>query len=260
MLAKNTTFGVEIECYIPEKHRGLFPLGSYHKGQQVPGYPTGWNTQKDGSLNNEVILDGERYFGAEIVSPVLKGTKGLVEVWAVISDLADLGCVVKPECGLHIHVGAKNLLESGKVGQLVTEFRQFEKVFFALNGDLTSTRYNNHYCKKSSMWTSPETDRHQSLNLKNLDGNKKTVEFRLFAGTMNPEIITTAIYMTVSMVSKVSQGLVSQNGKPSLLESAKQFVAEYWLDSNRLVESESPDDLIEVLLNQVQLATPFLGA
>lgn len=261
MLAKNTTFGVEIECYIPAQHKGLFPRGKYHQGQQIPGYPTGWNAQKDGSLGDSVYFGGAEYIGVEVVSPVLKGERGLLEVWAVISDLSNLGCVVKSTCGLHIHVGAKNLILDNKIGQLVSEFRQFEKVFFALNGDLAGTRYNNHYCKNSSMWTSPETDRYQSLNLKNLDSNKKTVEFRLFAGTMNPEIIVTAVYMAVSMVSKVSQGLVSHNGKLSLVESAKQFVAEYWQNtSNQLIDCDSTEDISNTLLNQVQLATPFLGA
>ena len=106
-----------------------------------------------------------------------------------------------------------------------------------------------------------ETDRYQSLNLTNLDKSKKTVEFRMFAGTINPELIVTAAYMCVSMVASVSRSetvVTSQN--LGILDKARAFASHYWGKAANLILSEgNTDDVQSTLFNQVSLASPYFA-
>lgn len=100
------TFGVEIECYIPEgatstqaaiavKRRLQRPVNvERYNHQRRPD----WKVTTDGSL-------GDYARGLEFVSPILRGEEGLQEVEQVCEALQDFGCTVNKKCGLHVHVG-----------------------------------------------------------------------------------------------------------------------------------------------------------
>lgn len=233
--ASKLTFGVEIECYMPKSD--YMTPGAYHRGEQIQGFPTGWNAQKDGSITNYAPSG---FYGVEIVSPKLQGLDGITQVVAVLDYLNEQGAKVDSHCGLHVHVNGKNL-DLAQIETLKAEFKQFEKVFFALNGSLALTRFNNTtYCKPSTLWTITEVqngvtvpaasvDRYRSLNLVNWYTlqNKKTVEFRLFAGTTEVETAITAIFMCVALVAKVQSGHPVKAARSRKLESlVKEFVKE----------------------------------
>ena len=106
------TFGVEIECFLPEDSVNKAALAdaiSRRLGQrnacQVQVYahtvPTNWKIITDGSLGNY-----ER--GIEVVSPILRNQEGLDQVAIVCRALSDFGCTVNKKCGLHVHVGVGN--------------------------------------------------------------------------------------------------------------------------------------------------------
>lgn len=176
-------------------------LRRYHSGNEIAGFPKGWNAQTDGSIRPYAPFG---FVGVEIVSPVLKGEKGLTEVVAVVDWLNSVGAKVDEHCGLHVHVGASHLSPE-QVQALVNEFRCYERVLYALCGEQALSRYTNSYCKNSSMWHSnPMVDRYQSLNLTNLTG-KGTVEFRLGAGTLDVEQILSLVIAYLSLVAKVSK-------------------------------------------------------
>jgi hypothetical protein len=104
----NATFGIEIECYLPEGAtasqaaqailaRGIYCLAeSYNHGTRPH-----WKIVTDGSL-------GDVRRGIEVVSPILTGQAGLDAVVLVMEALTDFGCTVSKKCGLHVHVGAAN--------------------------------------------------------------------------------------------------------------------------------------------------------
>lgn len=198
MNVNDLTFGIEIECYAP----GIV-CGGYHVGRQIPGFPQGWNAQHDGSLGAG---------GTEIVSPVLKGEDGLLQVAEVVAKLNAMGAKVNSSCGFHIHVGwNKGVAE---LSRLVSVVANFEKAIFASTG--TKAREASHYCR--SIKTDYQNlsfgrdirslgcasrDRYHVLNISNLvSGAKPTIEFRAFAGTVNATKIISYIRLCLGLVER----------------------------------------------------------
>lgn len=103
-----TTFGIEIECYLPD---GAMPsqaaqaISARGIACVAEGYNHGtrshWKIVTDGSL-------GDVRRGIEVVSPILTGQAGLDSIVLVMEALTDFGCTVSKKCGLHVHVGAAN--------------------------------------------------------------------------------------------------------------------------------------------------------
>lgn len=261
MSAAEIKFGVEIECYVPRGRAGeRFVAGAYHRGLQINEAPTGWNGQRDGSLSSSVNINGRAYRPVEVVSPILSGLDGLAQIFYVVEMLQSAGAIVNEKCGLHVHVDGSGIKDDpAAITRLVYEFRAFENVLLAVNGDKAQQRLNNYYCKLSNEWRGdPFVDRYRSLNLTNLARRKGTVEFRLFAAEIDPEFIITVVYMAVAMVAKVQTSLdllpvVTSNMTP--LQRAVNFVERYWSDVQNLIIPEDPTDDIEtVLLHRVAQA------
>ena len=88
------TFGVEIEC-----KQGS--MTDYDIARKLSAAGLGnWRVVRDGSLGSD---------GHEVVSPVLKGQAGLDSLRKVMDVLKEIGCTVDSRCGLHVHVGARDL-------------------------------------------------------------------------------------------------------------------------------------------------------
>jgi hypothetical protein len=238
MIAKNVTFGVEIECMIPVRYMDQFTVGGYHRGIQIPGAPTGWNMQRDGSIREE-----NGFFPCEIVSPVLKGERGLVEVVYILDQLKYvLGAKVNTSCGLHIHIG-KNRVDVDKV---VNFFRRVEKDLFRLNGRDAEGRYLSHYCQPL-MGRDAGTTRYQSLNIT----NPNTVEFRLFAGTLDAERVVANLYLCVGLV------IVSQTAVGDADLTVKDLAHLFCDDAKtyRIVPECTVWDVMKPAFKQVKAAT-----
>lgn len=210
MQASELTFGIEIECYIPNGHFSSNEVGRYHSGSQINGFPAGWTAQEDGSIRG---FGPTGYVAVEIVSPVLRGEDGLTQVVAVIDWLNSVNGFVNSNCGLHVHVGAAHLTPE-QVQVLMNEFQCYERVLFALNGQKAQSRWTNRYCKNSSEWLNPMSDRYQSLNLTNLYGSKRTVEFRLGAGTLDVEAILALVIAYTGLVAKVTNSPRQHRPRP----------------------------------------------
>lgn len=207
--AANLTFGIEIECYIPEtalQNAGI-RIGGYHNGLQINCLPQGWNAQSDSSIHAPI---GKR--GIEIVSPVLMGAEGIRQVELVLQWLRDMGAGCNESCGIHVHVGADNKTAEKLVGLVA----QYEKALFAISGRKGKVRSNNYYCRaihsddriRNAYETSRNTvtriageSRYQTLNLTNLlTGRRPAVEFRAFAATFRTEVVLGYIRVCLGMV------------------------------------------------------------
>lgn len=212
--ATNFTFGVEIECTVPAA-AGL-PVGQYHRGADLAayGFPTGWNCQSDGSVRAD--LPG--YVGVEVVSPILRGEEGIASLTAAVARLNELGARANQSCGFHVHVGVESVAGASYksvaewLGRLVTVAAHYELALFGVTGSVQ--RALNHYC--ASVRRDPANERgykafadkmkargrgaakirdaryhisgmgrYYTLNLQNVFGQTRTVEFRCFAGTTN---------------------------------------------------------------------------
>jgi hypothetical protein len=213
------TFGVEIECFVKRDWASRMGIvaGNYHRDSQLPApFPYGWNAQRDASLRPD---DEVTYRAMEVVSPVLKGVAGLKQVVLVLNTLERAGAKVSATCGLHVHVGMPSLLGARAsdfdlvaswVARLVALISRHEVALGAIGG--TPTRFNNHYCqsvkdvwKHFHVWSKGNRaaqyqergSRYRVLNVAHLFDSQRTVEFRVFAGTLNATkvvgYITTAL-------------------------------------------------------------------
>lgn len=202
MTANELTFGIEIECFIPNEHRAAIQLGGYHRGIQIRGLPAGWNAQHDGSLQS----GPSGYFGVEVVSPIMKGADGMQQVKVVCEWLKQIGAKVAKCCGFHVHVGFDRT-NVAAMKRLVHNVANFEKAIYAATG--TKSREQNHYCRTVQNdqafrnGSYARTDRYHVLNVTNLIANlKPTVEFRAFAGTTNFIKIVGYIRLSLALVEK----------------------------------------------------------
>lgn len=221
MDGNTVTFGIEIESGIPVAYGADFPAGSPHHGIQLIGMPTGWTGQRDGSIED---LNYRTHLGVELVSPVLRGEQGLVEVCYLCDYMASVDAIHNRSMGLHVHVGAKDFPQN-RLNALMDALRYYERAFFGLNGDTARNRWANTFCSKSDSWyhnarqygtgignpnneTYPH-NRYRSLNLTNYNPGrrKNTIEFRMFSGTHNPAMVITAVYMAVGLVTAVCNGM-----------------------------------------------------
>ncbi len=244
--AAEITFGVEIECNIPVEYADAFPVGGYHRGIQSPVLPSGWNTQRDGSVGAD-----SGFFSCEIVSPKLVGEAGLVQVVQVIDLLDEIGARVNRTCGLHVHVGVQgmNYLQVQRVTKL---FKAFEMAFYALNGSTYPDRYNNHYCANHHSWTG---NRYQSLNLTNVSNGH--IEIRVWSGTITGEVVVAAITMAVALVSratneaKIKTSDLSESKPVHMMASyARQFVT----GDHMILPDLTPADIMGTMMAQAQAA------
>jgi hypothetical protein len=248
--ASQIKFGVEIECYLPSGVE--VEVGGYHHGLQINWAPAGWNGQQDGSLHAPA-----GYKAVEIVSPALAGEDGLIEVYYMADSIKQLGGIVDGSCGLHVHVDA-NTLTDEQVKAIRAEFIRFEKTFYSLSGERSRSRYNhNCYCKPSSMCPNI-MDRYQGINLLNyLDPsplrrrqNRRTVEIRCFAGTLEVAEIIAAVYMAVGLVAKVEAGWTG-----GMMADTPVMFGRLWAnDWARIVPEEDASQLVEHLYQQYELA------
>lgn len=191
---KNLTFGIEIECYIPNSMYTHGRIQWRKKNFHLDG-TQGWKIGTDGSLPSKL-----GYKPVEICSPPLNGINGLSEVVRVLDYLNQIKTNTTQKCGIHIHVDGRHL-DSDNLDGLIKSFLKYEKLFFSTNGSDTMRRFNNQYCKPLN--PNRTSDRYQSLNISNVGGSTlNTVEFRLFKSTLDPEIVFTWLYMCVGLVSR----------------------------------------------------------
>lgn len=207
MNANTYTFGIELEVACPDnvlRDHNLH-IGAYHVGTQVPFLPPGWTAQRDASLSASV-----GYTPCEIVSPILRGAEGVNEVIRVLAKLNELGFKIAHNSGFHCHVGWNDAWGAETLARLISIFSYLERGLFATTG--TKKRERGTYCKcvrkhgsapKAKKELDP--DRYNALNISNLANNctnKKTVEFRLFSGSLNATKIVGWIQLCLGTVEK----------------------------------------------------------
>lgn len=252
--ASQIKFGIEIECYLPIAN--AIAAGGYHDGLQINLAPRGWNAQRDGSL-----LAPQGYQAVEIVSPPVAGEDGLAQIWYMVETINELGGIVNPSCGLHVHVDA-NSLSGFQVLAVREAFVKYERAFYGLSGRMAGWRWVNTYSKSS--YRSDPRDRYQGCNITNYTNptpkrmreGARTIEFRVWAGTLNPDEIVTAVYMAVALVADVARTenvpAVRYNTSTT---ARKAFVKNVWNNpDNLIIPNESIAELVDTLITQCDQA------
>ena len=207
MEANEMTFGVEIECTVPA---AVIPtegwsIGGYHRGRQVPMMPNGWQAQADCSIRS---ARGMR--SVEIVSPVLRGEEGLLNVLRVCKRLNTIGAKVNDSTGLHIHVGFSGTPDD--LNRIVSLVANFETAIYAATG--TKRRQTGLYCQsirsshrdldcRNLRTHRAGSQRYHVLNISNLASTRlRTVEFRAFSGSTNGKKIIAYVRLCLGLVQR----------------------------------------------------------
>lgn len=234
------TFGIEIECFVPHAsllHYGI-EVGSYSGGYTISttGFPSGWKASADSSLKNSF---GGDYRGVEFVSPVLRGLEGLTQAAEMAALIKGLGGKVNDTCGCHVHVGVPSVLGnrandfdlvSNFIVRLLHLSMKHEYALLAMNGN--RSRIGNRYCQTiKEVWgkTKPyykydyfvrqveqhrvrvgrnveyrsHVSRYHTINLASLLEHK-TVEFRVFGGTLNPSKVVNYIITAIGLCHRAA--------------------------------------------------------
>jgi hypothetical protein len=106
----------------------------------TPSSTKGWKITDDGSIvGNDTV---------ELVSPILSGPAGLLEVAKVVELMAAAGAKVNKSCGFHVHVDAQDL--SGKT--LLNVYRRYALHEAQIDTFMSASRRgnNNAYCESST--------------------------------------------------------------------------------------------------------------
>lgn len=232
--ALEQTFGVEIECYLPEgmtiqgvaaavTHRTGRPCNFQGYNHQTPAH---WKVVTDASL-------GDVSRGVEFVSPILRGEAGIAEAEKVMRALADMNCTVSKRCGFHVHVGVDPApLDFWK--RLVNLYAGFEPVLDSIMPP--SRRASRNTYARSITTASPSTinaaldfnaiqraacgavgneHRFYKLNLAAYRRHR-TVEYRHHAGTLDSAKAKFWILTCLRMTAAAHNGAVIRTGAPAM--------------------------------------------
>ena len=190
-------WGVEFETTMPAADPT--PIGPYHRGIQVDWLPAGWHAERDSSIAPETA---ERK-GCEFVSPKLHGYAGLREIEQAIDAMTARGAKVNSTCGLHVTVEWTG--DAAALARLISLIGNHEQAIFAATG--TRRRARTIYTKQIKPYANQETakarceaDRYHLLNLTHLARGENRLEFRAFAGTLNPVKVAGYIMMCLGLV------------------------------------------------------------
>lgn len=217
------TFGVELELLLPESQRGS--AGRQWLAAQVAaagtpctfeGYThritSGWKVVTDGSLDHT--------FGAEIVSPILKGEDGLRQVEQVCAVLMAAGCRIRRSCGVHVHHGVRDFNAKG-IRTLARLVHRFAPVVDGLvpasrRGSTWAAPHSSHEldalertaARRNATLLSMadcQSGRYKALNLAALRRHT-TVEFRQHGGSIEGPKVVAWILLTQGLVEKAKVG------------------------------------------------------
>lgn len=258
------TFGVEIECFGAANVSILKALG--RRGvvcaviDHTDEVQTTWRLSKDNSIEGEAPI--------EVVSPILFGRAGLIEVSKVLEALREAGCEVNYTCGFHVHWNCgdytgKNMLsllrlyakfeavidrfvDPGRRGNInkncwsmvkdggidwVTSLDPTERMRASEIAAQFEIRYHE---------TSPEprTSRYHKVNIQSYP-MYGTVEFRQLEGTLETEKAIHWIVLTQQFVNKAKAVTVSRNmpAKPTLGEFLRSLkMVDFHIFGNGVVD------------------------
>jgi biotin operon repressor len=145
----------------------------------------------------KIVPDGSIRDGFEVVSPVLRGQRGVTDVMTVVTALDDAGGRVDRRCGLHVHLDGNGF----DVEQVRSVIRRYAKYEDEIDTFMPPSRRgnDNRYCRSIRPFVEQDAfiragnvrelvqaqpDRYFKVNLKSLEIHR-TLEFRQHSGTLN---------------------------------------------------------------------------
>lgn len=200
------TFGVEIESYNYTR-QSLVDAGTAN-GLQVRSEGYNHNDSKSHyKIVSDASLEGNNT--NEVVSPILKGNKGLNSLKGVCDALASVNAKVNRSCGLHVHIGAANISDEHYC-RLVRNYQKLERVIDSFM-PMSRRGNNGRYCRslqginfdnchtKADIYNAMHGYRYYKVNAVAYVRHK-TIEFRQHSGTVEYEKISSWILFLARLV------------------------------------------------------------
>ena len=259
MIKINRKFGIEIEFYGISTHKVRKAMRKINVPMTAgrTRRKDHWTLVYDMSVQNE---------GHEIVSPILKGKKGLREACKVAKALREAGAKVDATCGLHVHVDASDL-SGAQMKNILLRYAKYEneiEEFFPVSRKESeySRSVTRYIDDQSFLWkTEPRQiavwcDHYDCLSLESYI-NHGTIEFRHHSGTLSAEKIEAWVLFIQNFV-QVSKDLnmIEENPFAKKLkkfdigqatEEKLRFVAELFLNAPRRLMKVSRSSLMKKL-------------
>ena len=212
------TYGVELE-FIAPSHMGRAAVAAALIAAGIRAYDAGythqtsdkWKLVSDASVNAAGAAEGGN--GMELVSPILRGESGMNDLRVACEVLTRIGCRVNKTCGLHVHVGAREMPVAA-MRRLAILYSDFEGV---LDSVMPASRRanNNRYLQglrnldKASIARADDVravashvnggSRFAKLNFTS-HWKHGTIEFRHHAGTVSGEKVCHWVNACLRMV------------------------------------------------------------
>lgn len=197
---------------------------------------TGWNAHEDSSIKVSSYGD----IPIEIVTPPLSGLEGIKQIKDFIEFAENnLGGYINNSCGGHIHIGAKDLIQgdrkqiANKIILGILTAKKFHPLLHSLipkqrrkNADeewaqksevsdysieraKNLTKNDNDYDSNNEIFLNNliyalQPSRYKAINFHSLSKHG-TVEFRIFDGTLNPQLIEERIKFGISVINLFSK-------------------------------------------------------
>jgi hypothetical protein len=213
MLNENRTYGVEIE-FTDLRNHGRNHIAAALNAAGIRTHVESYNhtTRRHFKLTTDVSING----GYELVSPVLKGQRGLDMLKTVSEVLVSLGCSANRSCGLHVHHNI-NDLSGEQVAALFTSYANNERL---IDGLMPASRRGHGATHVRSIRGVRGTLSHQTTlqGIRDALGTRYkklniesywrygTVEFRHHGGTVEFEKISNWVKLTQAMVERSIRG------------------------------------------------------
>ena len=236
-------FGVEIEFYnvhyklaIKELRAAGLDVADF-AGYTHEDSETAWKVTTDSSVTS---YNTGLYAGLELVSPILKGDKGLDDLRTALTVLSNIGARVDSTCGLHVHHNASSFDHQ----QLINIVNLYYTHQAGINTILPKSRRTSaraRYCKPiptrslaainyQKQYTHCETENQKLMKAVNSFKTRylvinlhafavhKTVEFRQHSGTLDADKAEAWILLTYQMMRYASTHTVDEpkNNRKSL--------------------------------------------
>lgn len=230
------TFGVEIECYHANRTELLMQALAYGVKLESQGY-----NHTDSHETFKIVSDGSLsgVDNNEIVSPVLSGNKkGLDQIKAITKCLDGVGARVNRSCGLHVHIGTKNL----SFEQYLNVFKNYAALERLIDTFMPESRRGDNAMYARSLSEFNFNDVHTHQDLERMMGSRyykvnayawsrhNTIEFRQHSGTTDYKKISNWVKFCAKLVAWSRTNVfetipVRIQDIPFLNEEEKQFFA-----------------------------------
>ena len=225
--ARGMTLGIEIEFIAPMRMSAFRDcvqeqLDTTTSGVRISSQTGGLhnNTATMWQIASDSSINAGAGYGMELISPILKGEKGLAQAVAIMDAIEQCGAYVNRSCGVHVHFGVERM-EYASVLRIIETYALNQEL---IKSTLPASRRNQHYIRDLPLTrndstgfdtygaslarfqefasgdfstqevvanmggsTSYHNSRYFAVNLLGAYTRHKTIEFRALAGTVESE-------------------------------------------------------------------------